>query len=70
MEAKLAESTDLDRPMTLAQFARWLGVDERWVRKRLRLLPGVIIESRETVRIHPRTYLDARLKPGRRNAGG
>jgi hypothetical protein len=53
--------------MTIAQLANWLGVEEGWVRKRLRLLPGVIIESRETVRIHPRTYLDGRLKSYRRN---
>lgn len=54
--------TDLDRPMTLPEFARWLGVEEGWVRKRLRILPGVIIESREMVRVHPRTYLDLRLR--------
>ena len=57
---------DLDRPMTVGEFATWLGVGEGWVRKRLRLLPGVIIESREMVRIHPRTYLDGRLVPNRR----
>ena len=61
-------STDLDRPMTVDQFATWLGVDQGWVRKRLRLLPGVIIESRETVRIHARTYLDGRLSPHRKGA--
>lgn len=56
--------TDLDRPMTLSEFAKWLGIGEGWVRKRLRLLPGVIRESREMVRVHPRTYLDARLRKG------
>lgn len=52
--------------MTVPEFARWLGVEECWVRKRLGVLPGVIIESRETVRIHPRTYLDFRLNRRRR----
>ena len=59
---------DLDRPMTVGEFATWLGVHEGWVRKRLRLLPGVIIESREVVRIHPRTYLDGRLLHPRKRA--
>ena len=57
-----ATDVDLDRPMTLAEFARWLGVEEGWVRRRLRLLPGVIIESREMVRVHARTYLETRLR--------
>lgn len=55
------QATDLDCLMTVKEFAAWLGVREGWVRKRLRLLPGVIFESRETIRIHPRTYLDRRL---------
>jgi hypothetical protein len=52
--------------MTLSGFAKWLGIGEEWVRKRLRLLPGVIVESREMVRVHPMTYLDARLRKGTR----
>jgi DNA-binding Lrp family transcriptional regulator len=67
MDAHYDTTGELDRPMTIAQFANWLGVEEGWVRKRLRILPGVIIESRETVRIHPRTYLDGRLKSYRRS---
>ena len=63
-----AGAVDLDRPMTIGEFAAWLGVGEGWVRKRLRLLPGVIIESRETVWIHPRTYLDGRLASARKGA--
>ena len=68
VEAASTTGTDLDRPMTVAEFAVGLGVEEGWVRKRLRTLPGVIIESRETVRVHPRTYLETRLKgPVRRS---
>lgn len=62
MDAAPDTTTELDPPMTIAQFADWLGVEESWVRKRLRLLPGVIIESRQTIRIHAPTYLDGRLK--------
>jgi len=54
--------TNLDTLMTPAQFAEWMGVKEAWVRDRLRTIPGVIIEGRKTVRIHPRTYLEKRLK--------
>jgi hypothetical protein len=53
---------DLDALLTVAQFAAWQQVPERTVRKRLASMPGVIQESRECVRIHPRTYLEARLK--------
>ncbi len=52
VDAKAAATTDLDRPMTIPEFARWIGVKQCWVRKRLRLLPGVIVESREVVRTH------------------
>ncbi|MBL9138655.1 MAG: hypothetical protein JNK85_22490 [Verrucomicrobiales bacterium] len=61
-ESTSSRPIDPDQLLTVAEFARWLGVGESWVRRRLRLLPGVIIESRETVRIHLRTYLDGRLK--------
>jgi hypothetical protein len=60
---------NLDSLMTVQEFARWLGVTERWLRKRLRILPGVIMESRETVRIHPKTYLEARLSNRARSRG-
>jgi hypothetical protein len=52
---------DLDALLTPAQFAAWLGKPERWVRSRIRILPGVIREDRKTVRIHLRTYLERRL---------
>ncbi|HTV42595.1 MAG TPA: hypothetical protein VMF08_18665 [Candidatus Sulfotelmatobacter sp.] len=48
--------------LTVDQFAEWQQCSVRWVRMRLSILPGVIRESREHVRIHPRTYLEARLK--------
>ncbi len=69
-DAKAGATTDLDRPMTIPEFARWIGVKQCWVRRRLRLLPGVIVESREVVRIHPRTYLDGRLPRLSSTAGG
>ena len=60
------DSVNLDSLMTVPEFAVWLGVSELWVRKRLRLMPGVIRESRKTVRIHPRTYLESRTNPKKR----
>ena len=53
---------DLDALLTVAQFAAWQQVPERSVRRRLASMPGVIRESRELVRIHPRTYLEMRLR--------
>ena len=55
-------SINLDDLLTVEQFAAWQGIEESWVRKRLSKLPGVISESRKHIRIHPRTYLEARLK--------
>ena len=56
---------DLDALMTVEQFAAWLQVPARTVRKRLASMPGVIQESRKCIRIHPRTYLEVRLKKRR-----
>jgi hypothetical protein len=53
---------NLDDLLTPAQFAQWLGESESWVRRRLGSLPGVIREGRKHIRIHPRTYLEKRLK--------
>jgi hypothetical protein len=53
---------NLDDLLTVEQFAAWQGAELGWVTKRLATLPGVIKESREHVRIHPRTYLESRLK--------
>ncbi len=52
---------NLDELMTVEQFAAWQNCKPRWVRSRLPILPGVIRESRQHVRIHPRTYLAKRL---------
>jgi hypothetical protein len=53
---------DVDALLTPAQFADYLQVSEAWVRRRLGCLPGVIREGRKHVRIHPRTYLEKRLR--------
>lgn len=53
---------DLDALLTVEQFAAWAQTPLRTVRARLQTMPGVIRESRKCVRIHPRTYLESRLK--------
>jgi hypothetical protein len=60
--AALFAPENLEVQLTVAQFAAWQQVTERSVRRRLATMPGVIRESRELVRIHPRTYLESRLK--------
>ncbi len=62
------KAIDLDALLTPAQFARWIGESESWVRRRLASLPGVIREGRKHIRIHPRTYLEKRLGLGRCDA--
>ena len=62
LPAAVFAPVNLDAQLTVEQFAAWQQVSERNVRRRLASMPGVIRESRELVRIHPRTYLDARLK--------
>ena len=57
-----AKAINLDDLLTPAQFAIWIGESESWVRRRLASLPGVIRESRKHIRIHPRTYLEKRLR--------
>jgi hypothetical protein len=47
---------DLDRPMTVQEFASWIGVAPVWVRRRLSALPGVIRHTQKVVRIIPRFY--------------
>jgi len=59
---RTAREVHLDALLTVEQFAAWQQAPEATVRKRLASMPGVIRESREFVRIHPRTYLEARLK--------
>jgi hypothetical protein len=53
---------NLDDLLTVEQFATWQQVPVSTIRKKLPTMPGVIRESREHVRIHPRTYLECRLK--------
>jgi hypothetical protein len=53
--------SNLDDLLTVEQFAAWQQVPVAQARKRLGSTPGVIRESRKCVRIHPRTYLEARL---------
>ncbi len=53
---------NLDDLLTPEQFSEWQQVSLATVRKRLAAMPGVIWESRECVRIHPRSYLEGRLK--------
>lgn len=52
----------LDSLLTPSQFACWRQEPESTIRKRLAAMPGVIIESRKCIRIHPRTYLELRLR--------
>lgn len=63
-------SVALDALLTPAQFAAWIGESEYWVRRRLASLPGVIREGRKHVRIHPRTYLEKRLRLDRHDRYG
>ena len=58
--------TDLDRPMTAAEFAAWLGVGVDWVRRRKGTLPGRIRESGKVWRIWPRCYAMSRAKAAKR----
>lgn len=46
--------------LTPQQFCAWQQVTRRWFSARSSTLPGVVIESRKQIRIHPRTYLDKR----------
>lgn len=51
----------LDSMLSPDQFCRWQQVGRAWFSKRLATLPGVVSESREHCRIHPRTYLEKRV---------
>ncbi|MEN6533335.1 MAG: hypothetical protein ABFD89_06710 [Bryobacteraceae bacterium] len=61
-----ATPINLDDLLTVEQFAAWRQEPVSLVRKRLAYMPGVVRESRENVRVHPRTYLEGMLKKGRR----
>ena len=58
----LPDGASLDAMLTVEQFALWQQVPVATIRKKLGAMPGVIVESRKHVRIHPRTYLERRLK--------
>ena len=62
MKGHPSSKIDLDALMTVEQFAKWQQRSVASVRKSLAITPGVIRESRECIRIHPRTYLELRLK--------
>lgn len=51
-------SIDLDRPMTPAQFGKWIGKSARWVQRHLRQIPGVIRHSDRSCHIIPRYYVE------------
>jgi hypothetical protein len=63
-DAMNPKNVNLDDLLTPAEFGEWIGESESWVRRRLGSIPGVIRESRKHIRIHPRTYLEKRLKIG------
>lgn len=57
----LPKGYTLDDMLTPEQFCAWQQRSLKWFRSRKHLLPGVVRESTHT-RIHPRTYLNSRLK--------
>jgi hypothetical protein len=58
----LPEGFGLDSMLTPEQFATWQQAPIIAVRRRLiGGMPGAIKESRKCFRIHPRTYLSAKL---------
>jgi len=65
LPGNLPEGASLDSVLTVEQFAAWQQTPVATIRKKLAVMPGVIRESRKHVRIHPRTYLETRLKKGR-----
>jgi hypothetical protein len=58
----LPKGFGLDSLLTISQFAVWQQRTICWVRAHMRAIPGFIVESREHVVVHPRTYLEKRLK--------
>lgn len=54
----------LDRLLTPDQFCAWAGVGRRWFSARVDRLPGVVMHSRQFIRVHPRTYLAATTQSG------
>jgi hypothetical protein len=52
----------LDSLLTREQFCIWRGVSLEWLKARIGLLPGMVNESRQNPRVHPRTYLEKSTK--------
>jgi hypothetical protein len=53
---------DLDSLLTPEQYCIWQQCCRAWFSARKHHMRGVIIHSRDMVRVHPRTYLDKSLK--------
>jgi hypothetical protein len=53
----LPKGFDLDSMLTPEQAATWQNLEPEWFRKHMDGMPGVRRLTRETVRIHPRSYL-------------
>jgi hypothetical protein len=58
----LPDGFGLDSLLTVEQFAVWQQCTICWVREHMSAFPGFIVETREHVRFHPRTYLEKKLK--------
>jgi hypothetical protein len=56
---------DLDSFLTKQEFCIWRRVTMQWLKPRLCLMHGVVRETRQSVRIHPRTYLELSVKSKR-----
>ena len=55
----LPQGYDLDSILTPEQFCIWWQVGKDWFSTNLPSMKGVISHSRKTVRIHPRSFLEA-----------
>jgi hypothetical protein len=58
----LPEGYSLDSLLTVEQFAMWRRLSVLVARRKLPITPGVIRYSKRDIQIHPRTYLDKKLK--------
>ena len=59
----LPEGYTLDSMLTPQQFCVWQGITTRWWSARRKTLPGVHVQSRQHIRIHPRTYIAKAFQP-------
>lgn len=57
----LPQGFNLDSMLTVEEFCIWQRVSREWFTDRPRL-KGVAKQTRQMVRIHPRTYLDQNVK--------